>query len=215
MLHEIVRKSQRVLVPKGRDHDGCVNAFSNVFSVSIPAFEGRVLSAEEANRNFFKVRSSDIPMLMERGYGDIGLAYSDVCEEYIAKDSQLTYEVIGGKHQTYCLLLPEENEKVLRERLYTFSGPPVQVITTYSNIFNKCLQRSLEEGTPLNMELSPVNTGGCTEGMTALGVADIVGDIVNTGETARANKLVPIPLFDISPVLIYRKTPIAHATPVV
>lgn len=207
MLPDTVHNSTSILVPKGRDHDGCVSSFSETFSVEVPVFEGRVLSLRQNGKKFTKVRSSDMPVLMEAGFGDIGLAYSDVWEEYAVKDSNLAYERIGGRHQSFCLLLPEAKAESLQQRLASFSDPPVQVVTTYPVLFNKCLTQSRDKGTPLNMEVSPIAIGGCTEAMVALGVAEIVADVVNTGETARANNLIPLHLFDIYPGLIYRKTP--------
>lgn len=209
MLHDIVHNSTSILVPKGRDHDGCVSSFSRTFSVDVPVFEGRVLSIQRGGKKFTKVRSSDMPLLMEAGFGDIGLAYSDVWEEYANRDGNLAYERIGGKHQSYCLLLPEAKAELLRQRLVDFSQPPVQVITTYPILFNKCLGLFRDKGTPLNMEVSPIVIGGCTEAMVALGAAEVVGDVVNTGETAEANNLIPFHLLDIYPGLIYRKAPIA------
>lgn len=209
MLQDTVNNSTHILVPKGRDHHGCVSSFAENFSAKVPTFAGRTLSIQNNNKKFIKVRSSDMPSLMEAGFGDIGLAYSDVWEEYSTKNSNLAYEAIGGTHQSFCLLMPEAKAESLTRRLTSFSEPPIKVMTTYPVLFEKCRRQFQEKDTPLNMVVSPIVVGGCTEAMVALGAAEVVGDVVNTGETARANNLVSFHLRDIYPGLIYRKTPTA------
>lgn len=205
MIQETINKSTCILLPSGRDYNHCADILHDAFGVFVPEFPERTLIAKTAGRMFIKVKSRDVPMLIEHGYGDVGLAYTDICQEKIAADSSIAYEIIGESLLKFCLLFPEANVKSLEERLGAPELAPVVVATSYPTVLKNCIAQALGEGRNLNIVISPITPSGSVESMVALGLADVAADVVNTGVTAAANSLQPFPLMNIYPALVYRK----------
>ena len=95
MVQENIDKSTSILLPSGRDYDHCADILESAFAISVPKFPERTLVSKSAGRMFIKVKSRDVPMLIGHGYGDVGLAYTDICQENIADGSSVGYEIIG------------------------------------------------------------------------------------------------------------------------
>jgi len=205
VIQETINKSTCILLPSGRDYEHCADVLKDVFAITVPEFLDRALVAHATGRVFIKVKSRDVPMLIQNGYGDIGLAYTDVCQEKIIDTSPIAYETIGNSQLAFSLLFPKEKEEQLKQRMHNEGLPPLIVATAYPTVFENHMKRMVNEGKVFNIKLSPTVPSGSVEAMVALGVADIVADVVNTGVTADANNLAPVRLMDISPALVYRK----------
>jgi ATP phosphoribosyltransferase len=135
------------------------------------------------------VRASDVPTYVEYGGADIGVAGKDVLMEH--PDAQL-YEPVDLKIASCKLMTagkPEEIKKQGRlkvatkfvestKRFYAQQGQQVEIIKLYGS-----------------MELAPL-----------VGMADRIVDVVDTGNTLRANGLVPMEhIADISSRLVVNK----------
>jgi ATP phosphoribosyltransferase len=135
------------------------------------------------------VRASDVPTYVEYGGADIGVAGKDVLMEH--PDAQL-YEPVDLKIACCKLMTagkPEELSKKGRlkvatkfvestKRFYAQQGQQVEIIKLYGS-----------------MELAPL-----------VGMADRIVDVVDTGNTLRANGLVPMEhIADISSRLVVTK----------
>jgi ATP phosphoribosyltransferase len=135
------------------------------------------------------VRASDVPTYVEYGGADIGVAGKDVLMEH--PDAQL-YEPVDLKIACCKLMTagkPEELSKKGRlkvatkfvestKRFYAQQGQQVEIIKLYGS-----------------MELAPL-----------VGMADRIVDVVDTGNTLRANGLVPMEhIADISSRLVVNK----------
>lgn len=203
MLEAIIQTSQCILLPSGRDYAHCVDVFESMFHIRVPVFPTRVLCVDEGGRRFVKVKSRDVPKLIHEGFGDVGIAYTDVCEETSMPQSKVKYKKIGDAELRLSLLIPRERKKDFNARLSSQHQEALTVATPYPNLLNNYLQT--EEGRRLNVVVSPFIPTGSAEAMISLGVADVVADVVRTGGTARANNLEAIPLTDISPAIVYRK----------
>lgn len=146
-----------------------------------------------------------MPELLRADFGDVGLVYTDICEEKITTlNSPLSFDIIDEAHLQFCLLLPEGRYDMLVKRMHNPKLPPITAATVYPAFFEKCLKRLEGKGCGLNVQLSSFTPSGSVEALPALGVSDIVADVVNTGISAQANHLVPVHLADIFPALLYK-----------
>lgn len=199
-------KWKKILVPNGRDYEYCVKAFERKTGIVVPSFPDRTLSVDNGGRRFIRVKSRDMPELLQEGFGDIGMAYTDICEEKAAPDtSSLSFDVIDSAHLQFCLLLPEAKSEELLERIHDQSLAPVTVATIYPAFLKNCLERRANEGVVFNISITQFTPSGSVEAMPALGLSDAVADVVNTGISAYANRLMAVHLEDIYPALLYKK----------
>jgi ATP phosphoribosyltransferase len=206
LMIEVVKKAKTILVPSGRDHEGCVNVFEDRFAIKVPEFADRVLTTADAGRRFVKVKSRDIPMLIGKGFGDVGITYTDVYEERANHALPITYSIIGPRHLSFSLLFPSGRYIELKKRLTTPGLTPLVVATAYPAVLKSYIASTRKRGVACNITISPLQPTGSVEAMPALGVADAVADVVNTGKTARANNLVSYRLSEIFPAVIFRNT---------
>lgn len=204
MIEPIAHQAKCILLPSGRDYDYCVKVFEDTFNIKVPAFPERSLSVDKDGRRFVKVKSRDVPMLVQQGFADIGVAYTDICEENISPEDIIGFEVIGAPRLKLCLLSPKGQKEKIKSRLHAKENPLV-IATAYPRVLAQYLEAEARKGRPVNLTLSPLVPSGSVEAMVALGVADAAVDVVNTGITAKANHLELLPLADIFPAVVYRK----------
>jgi len=148
-----------------------------------------ILETTQPDVRIIIVRASDVPTYVEYGGADIGVAGKDVLLEH--PDAEL-YEPIDLKIARCKLMTAGRvNEPVKNGRLkvatkfvestrrfYAQQGQQVDIIKLYGS-----------------MELAPL-----------VGMADRIVDVVDTGDTLRANGLVPMELIaDISSRLVVNK----------
>lgn len=123
------------------------------------------------------IRTSDVPTFVEYGAADIGIAGKDVLMEY---DGDGLYEPLDLKIACCKLMVAGFPDAVAREqtgrlrvatkyvastkRYYASLGKQVEIIKLYGS-----------------MELAPI-----------VGLADVIVDLVDTGNTLKANGLVPL-----------------------
>lgn len=135
------------------------------------------------------VRASDVPTYVEYGGADIGVAGKDVLMEY--PDAEL-YEPVDLEIACCKLMTAGKPEEITKKgrlkvatkfvestkRFYAQQGQQVEIIKLYGS-----------------MELAPL-----------VGMADRIVDVVDTGNTLRANGLVPMEhIADISSRLVVNK----------
>lgn len=148
-----------------------------------------ILETNQPDVRLIIVRASDVPTYVEYGGADVGVAGKDVLMEH--PDAEL-YEPVDLKiAQCRLMTAGRENETGMSGRLrvatkfvestrrfYASQGQQVEIIKLYGS-----------------MELAPL-----------VGLADRIVDVVDTGNTLRANGLVPMEhIADISSRLIVNK----------
>ncbi|NQY25836.1 MAG: ATP phosphoribosyltransferase [Piscirickettsiaceae bacterium] len=148
-----------------------------------------ILETTNPNVRLIIVRASDVPTYVEYGGADIGVAGKDVLLEH--PNAEL-YEPIDLKiAQCKLMTAGRENEAEITGRLkvatkfvestrrfYADKGQQVDIIKLYGS-----------------MELAPL-----------VGLADRIVDVVDTGNTLRANGLIPMEhIADISSRLVVNK----------
>ncbi len=148
-----------------------------------------ILETNQVNIKIIIVRAIDVPTYVEYGAADIGIAGKDVLLEYAGSG---LYEPLDLKIAQCKMVLAEpKDSKINNDRLRVAT----KYVTTTRNYF-------LDQGKQVeiiklygSMELAPV-----------LGLADQIVDLVDTGNTLKANGLIPIEtIAEISSRLIVNK----------
>lgn len=135
------------------------------------------------------IRAADVPTYVEYGAADLGIAGKDVLMEYDGEDY---YEPLDlGIAHCKLVVAGLPNGEAWPRRL--------RIATKYSRIARDYFS---ERG----MQVEIVKLYGSMELAPVVGLADRIVDLVNTGDTLKANGLVPIEeICDVSSRLIVNK----------
>ncbi|MBR5881770.1 MAG: ATP phosphoribosyltransferase, partial [Clostridia bacterium] len=140
--------------------------------------------------SYFFVKPSDVPIYVERGVADVGVAGSDILMEY-SPDVYTLLDLDIGKCR-FCVAAPVEFED-------DFSKP-LRVATKFRNVATGYYN---ERGRAIDI----IKLGGSIELAPVLGLSDVIVDIVETGTTLKENGLcVKAEIAPISARLIANKT---------
>jgi len=140
------------------------------------------------------LRASDVPAYVENGAADIGVAGKDVLMEYGAQN---VYELIDLKIAN-CRLMTAGRVDSAGNRQVPTAGR-LKIATKYINLTRQYYASRGEQVDVIklygSMELAPL-----------VGLGDLIVDVVDTGNTLRANGLAPFDLIaTISSRLIVNK----------
>jgi ATP phosphoribosyltransferase len=135
------------------------------------------------------LRDDDIPEYVQDGVADIGIVGENVVYEKASKT--VTLEKLGFGRCSLMLAYPENKEL---KSLEDINGKTIA--TTYPGILKEFLTKN-----KLNAKM--IELSGSVEIAPSLGVADLICDIVSTGNTLMMNKLKKsFKVFDSEAVLI-------------
>lgn len=148
-----------------------------------------IFPTTDPNVEIIIIRATDVPTFVEHGAADIGVAGKDVLMEHGARG---VYEPLDLKISR-CKLMVAAKKDVQD------TGARLRVATKFVNITKRYYAEKGEQVEVIklygSMELAPL-----------VGLADRIVDIVDTGNTLRANGLEPTELIaDISSRLIVNK----------
>lgn len=148
------------------------------------------IAAEGLVDEILIVRSTDVPTYVEHGAADVGIAGKDVLLEH--RSAQL-YEPLDLNIARCRLCLAGTGPEAARP------GRRLRVATKYVNITRDWFARRGEQVELIklygSMELAPL-----------VGLADVIVDLVDTGNTLKANGLEPLEdILEISSRLIVNK----------
>ena len=140
-------------------------------------------------------RSGDIPIIIDRGVGHIGITgldrYLEHCEN--STSSKIIYENIGFGDSSLVIAVPEswidvDNIYDLIEISYEYknNSENLKLATKYPNL----VRRNLEKFDVNNIVF--VSASGGLEAAPMIGYADIIADITVTGKTMKENNLKPL-----------------------
>jgi ATP phosphoribosyltransferase len=121
------------------------------------------------------LRTDDIPVLCAEGAIDLGITGSDLVEESGATLSTRLELGLGNCRLAFCV--PEESEI---KKPSDLAGS--RIATSFPNVTERYLAKHKVSG-------HIVQLTGSVEVMIALGVADAIVDLVETGSTLAANRL--------------------------
>ena len=138
---------------------------------------------------FFWVKPSDVPIYVERGVADVGVAGKDILEEYSPDVYELTDLEIGR-----CRMAVATRKDVKDDHTQT-----LRVATKFTNVARRYYEA---EGRTIDI----IKLNGSIELAPILGLSDVIVDIVETGTTLRENGLeARETIFPISARLIANK----------
>lgn len=148
-----------------------------------------VLETSQPNIQLLVIRATDVPTYVERGAAELGISGKDVLMEYSGDD---LYEPVDlGIAKCRMMLAGLKDAKPIVDR--------PRVVTKYTNITKNYFAERGQQVEIIklygSMELGPV-----------LGLSDWIVDLVDTGNTLKANGLVTLEhIADISSRLIVNK----------
>lgn len=133
-----------------------------------------VIKDEERDYNFILLKPSDVPTYVEKGIIDIGIVGKDT----LIENKRDVYEVMNlsiGKCRFSVAGFPE-NKDILDQSF-------IRVATKYPNI-----AKSYFDEKNKTIEITKLN--GSVELAPLVGLSDVIVDLVETGNTLKANGLV-------------------------
>ena len=164
----------RIALPKGRLGDKVLAQFEAAGyacpEIHTPSRK-LVISTDEVS--YFFVKPSDVPIYVERGVADIGIAGSDILMEY-EPDVYSLLDLGIGKCRI-CVAAKAEFEDDY--------GRPLRVATKFKNVASKYYSS-------LGRTIDIIKLNGSIELAPILGLSDVIVDIVETGTTLKENGLV-------------------------
>ncbi|MEQ8428599.1 MAG: ATP phosphoribosyltransferase [Gammaproteobacteria bacterium] len=148
-----------------------------------------VLETNHANIRLLVIRATDVPTYVERGAAELGIAGKDVLLEY---NGDGLYEPLDlGIARCRMMLAGMKNAAPVVDR--------PRVATKYTNITRNYFA-------PLGQQVEIIKLYGSMELGPVLGLSDWIVDLVDTGNTLKANGLVTLEhIADISSRLIVNK----------
>ncbi len=166
-----------VALPKGRLGEKVYSLFESA-GYDCPAVldPGRRLlfENEEAGVRYFWVKPSDVPIYVERGVADVGVAGKDV----LLESRPDVYELCD-------LMLGKCRMAVAAKEGFTDDlSRPLRVATKFPVI-------AREYYASRSREIDIIKLNGSIEIAPLLGLSDVIVDIVETGKTLAENGLVP------------------------
>lgn len=163
-----------IALPKGRLGDKVLALFESAGyvcpEIHTPSRK-LVFSTDEVS--YFFVKPSDVPIYVERGVADIGVAGSDILMEY-EPDVYSLLDLGIGKCRI-CVAAKED--------FHDHYSRPLRVATKFRNVASKYYSS-------LGRTIDIIKLGGSIELAPILGLSDVIVDIVETGTTLKENGLV-------------------------
>ncbi|MCX7875537.1 MAG: ATP phosphoribosyltransferase [Melioribacteraceae bacterium] len=160
--------------------------------------ERLIISARNYELDILFLRDDDIPEYVQDGVADIGIVGEDIIFEKKA-DVEILKKLGFGKCRL-SLALPENNSL---ENINELNGK--KIATSFPNILNDFLLKN-------NIKAKIIEISGSVEIAPSLGVADLICDLVSTGNTLKLNKLKKsFDVFDSQAALIMNKNLIENA----
>ncbi|NJE85900.1 ATP phosphoribosyltransferase [Thermococcus sp. CX2] len=179
----------RFVLPKGRLFKGSLEILRKA-GVELKPPETRELIVRNGRYELLLARAFDVPVYVEHGI-DVGIAGSDVVEER-GSDVLVPLELPFGKCRL-SLAMPKENAVSVEE----MDG--FRIATKYPNLARKFFEKN-------GVEVEVIKLHGSIELAPKIGIADAIVDIVETGNTLRANGLVEVEkIMDVSALLLVNR----------
>jgi ATP phosphoribosyltransferase len=170
----------RVAVPKGAIFEDALRALEGAgLPVGVMREDGRKLFYEAEVAEFIVGRPSDVPVYVEYGAADVGIAGKDVLEEQEPNVVELKDLGTGGCRMI--LAAPAEKAPGVQEAIG--HAEVVRVATKYPRT-----ARRYFEGMGRQAEIIALR--GSIELAPIVGLADCIVDLMATGTTLRENNLV-------------------------
>ncbi len=182
-----------VALPKGRLGEKVYNMFEKA-GFPCPSIKEQnrklIFENEQAGIRYFWVKPSDVPIYVERGVADIGVAGKDILLEY----NPDIYELLD-------LDMGKCRMAVAAKKGFRYNNQrTLKVATKFVNIASNYYNSQ-------GRDIDIIHLNGSIEIAPILGLSDVIVDIVETGTTLKENDLEVIEtVVPISARLIANKT---------
>jgi ATP phosphoribosyltransferase len=154
-----------------------------------------ILPTNRSDVNLVIVRAADVPTYVQYGGADLGVTGKDVLMEHGGAD---LYEPLDLKIAR-CRLMVAGRQGEARDLQTLRAGKRLRVATKYVDITRAWFARQ-------GVQVEVIKLYGSMELAPLVGLADCIVDLVDTGNTLRANGLAPLEhIADISSRLIVNK----------
>ena len=181
-----------IAVSKGRIFDEAVPLLAkiNIIPKDDPKKSRRlIIETNHSDIQMLVIRAADVPTYVERGAAALGIAGKDVLLEYQGDGFYEPLDLGIAKCQMMLAGLKKAKQSFARPR----------IATKYANITRDYFAN-------YGQQVEIIKLYGSMELAPTLGLADQIVDLVDTGETLKANGLVPLKhIADISSRLIVNK----------
>ena len=148
-----------------------------------------IFENEEVGVRYFWVKPSDVPIYVERGVADIGVAGKDILLEYTPD----VYELLDLNIGKCSMCVAGKKD---------FVDDPLKTLTVATKFSKIAREYYLKKGRDIDI----IHLNGSIEIAPILGLSDVIVDIVETGTTLKENDLTVIERFlPISARLIANK----------
>lgn len=171
-----------IAVPTGRSYEECVGILEGAgLPVRCLRSVGRNLLIDDGGYRYLLGKPSDIPTLVSQGVAELALVGSDVINE---SEAELAELLDTGRGRCYMAVAGPEN--ILgRFSSHASALMGLKVGTKYVRIARKTFES-------WGAQIKILRLNGSVELAPALGAADCIFDVVQTGNTLKANGLVVI-----------------------
>ncbi len=148
-----------------------------------------ILDTGEPDVKLVIIRATDVPTYVEYGAADLGIAGKDVLMEHGG----------GGLYEPLDL-------GISRCRLMVASRPDADLALPRLRVATKYVRSARRHFADRGQQVELIKLYGSMELAPLVGLADCIVDLVDTGNTLKANGLVPrVPIADISSRLVVNK----------
>ena len=181
-----------VALPKGRLGEKVYDMFEKAGFPCLSIKENNrklIFENPEAGVRYFWVKPSDVPIYVERGVADVGVAGKDILLEY----NPNVYELLDLKTGKCDMAVAGKKG---------FSYPKDKTLTVATKFVNIAIEYFNAQGIDIDL----IKLNGSIELAPILSLSDVIVDIVETGTTLKENNLEVIERFlPISARLIANK----------
>lgn len=165
----------RIALPKGRLYTRSVDLFHSL-GIDLAVQDREFIKTDaSAQIQAILVKNQDLPRYVHNGAATLGVCGSDVIDEYNYDFYHLLTLPFGRAR--LCVAVPESTSPLIYQRI------GMKVATKYTEISKHYF---------IDLGISPtiIPLSGSIEIAPAIGLADCIVDIVETGTTLKANDLV-------------------------
>jgi len=137
-----------------------------------------VITNEQEKIRFIITKTADLPTYVEYGAADIGIIGKDV----LLEEARDVYELLDLKFG-FCRLMVAVPQVLKQDKISDYAH--MRVATKYPNVAERFFHS-------MGIQMEIIKLNGSIELAPMVGLAEIIVDIVETGQTLKENQLVEI-----------------------
>lgn len=200
-LMDIAQSAERILVPKSLDANLGVEMFAELTGIEIPTDLREKMISRSEGRLFRLVAGRDIPGQLAAGWGDVGIASTELTAEF-GDVNRIGAMRIGEAFCRYSVLALEPVAAQIKDDLDRTSRNPIRTWKIPATFPRFLGQIAAARDLPVIAVEVPVSGQGEAT-MLASGIGAMAERVVTGGTAARLGASEVFKLADIYPELLY------------